>query len=327
MAKKAQKAPETTETAAPNVEGATATPATPADETAAALAGEESPQDQYVEHDDEDGEEFSDLTDLFGPKDKVDAQTAEPASEPVPSDDGEAEPAPDTGEATPAEPAAPEEPAVQAEPQSTEEPAAQPVPETPPEPPIEPQQVLEQYNQWRQQAMDVLEKEHYNLTEEQAELLENEPAKFMSKLAATLHVEILQQATAAVMRVVPSLMQQVQTMQQDQSAKEEVFFQQWPQLREYRDDVFRHGQAYHQTNPAATFEDFVRDVGAIVSVARQVVVAPPAGGNGEVVTPPAPVPPKPLGAAGGARPTTPATNRNPFAQLDQDFESFEEDYS
>ena len=319
MAKKSKTPPEATETAALDVGGAPATPATPADATAAALADDEPVQDQYVEHDDEDESDgFTDLVDLFGPP-KADAQTAEPASEPVPDAEGEVEPAPDTGEAAPTEPAAPVEPAVQAEPQSTEEPAAQPVPETPPEPPI-----VEQYNQWRQQAMDVLEKEHYNLTDEQAELLENEPAKFMSKLAATLHVEVLQQATAAVMRIVPSLMQQVQMTQQDQSAKEEVFFQQWPQLREYRDDVFRHGQAYHQINPTATFEDFVRDVGAIVSVARQVVVAPPAGGNGEAIAP-APVPAKPLGAVGGARPTSPARSGNPFAQLDKDFESFEEE--
>lgn len=197
----------------------------------------------------------------------------------------------------------------------------------PPEQPLDPQQIVAQYQQWRGQAEELLATQHYNLTEEQATELENEPAKAIPRLAARLHMEVLQQATAAAMRIIPSMMQEVTAVQSVQSQREQEFFQEWPELQSHRDDVLRFGTSYVQMNPNATFEDFKRDVGAQVAVARKVDLSArqtaAQSGNGQAQ--PSPPPQKPLSArsAGGAQ--APSSPTNPFEQLDVEFERFEEE--
>lgn len=254
-------------------------------------------------------------------REQGESEDSEPAGDTA--DDSTEEPR-ESGEA-PTEPAA-AEPAAQPETQPQAVVEEQPA-QRPPEQPLDPQQVVAQYQQWRGQAEELLATQHYNLTEEQATELENEPAKAIPRLAARLHMEVLQQATAAAMRIIPSMMQEVTAVQSVQSQREQEFFSEWPELQSHRDDVLRFGTSYVQMNPNATFEDFKRDVGAQVAVARKVDLSArqTAAQQGNGQAPPSPPPQKPLSArsAGGAQ--APSKPTNPFEQLDQEFERFEEE--
>ena len=310
-------------------------------ETTGAETGDD--RDQHIEHDvdeqDPDDLEFSsDLDSMYDsavdeadvePKHSKasDAQAGDETSDQPAGTDGQQQEEPPTPGEAPAQPDTPAEAGDQAAPQSQE--ATQPEPAAQAPEQIDPQQVVAQYNQWRDQAETLLAQRHYALTEEQAQELDDNPSKAIPKLAARLHMEVLQQATAAAMRLVPQLMQEAQSIQSVRTERETEFFQEWPELQKHRDDVVRFGNAYLSMNPNATFEDFKRDVGAQVAVARRVDLsarqqqAAAAAGNGAMAPAPAP---KPLAARSAGSAPAPSKPTNPFEALDQQFEELDSDY-
>lgn len=214
----------------------------------------------------------------------------------------------------------PEVPASAEEPPKEEPPVEQPAVEIPA--PLDPARLQADFDKWRGDAEKLLAEQHYNLTEDQAEEFDANPSAVMPVLAAKLHMEVLQQSVALIARMIPSIMQNVQTLQTDQNSKEEKFFEQWPELKVHRDEVVRHGSVYVQMNPGASFDEFVRDVGAQVAIAKKVDLS----ARQPIVEAPKVAAYKPIASAGGAGATQPDAKPGVFGQLYEDAVATDADF-
>ena len=223
-----------------------------------------------------------------------------------------------TGEA-PAETTTVEEPEATT---TVEEPTKEePVVEQPTtEPPIDPAKVQADYQKWRGDAEELLAKEHYALTEEQAAEFDDSPGTAIPKLAARLHMEVMQQSEAMIAGLLPKIMANVNQAQTVEAQRETEFFKEWPELAGHRDQVVRHGAVYYQLNPQATFAEFMRDVGAQVAVSQKVDLSKR---QTTVEETPKPTAHKPLSASGGPGVMTPGKQLGTFEQLYEDAEAEE----
>ena len=246
------------------------------------------------------------------------------AGEPVTTKDSDEEGAkPKDAKAQPGEEVAEKpKPEVTAEELAKEEPAVeQPTVETPK--PIDPAQLTADYEKWRNDAENLLAAQHYNLSEEQAEEFDTDPGAAIPKLAARLHMEVMQQSVAMIAQMLPQIMARVNTTQTREAAVVKQFFAKWPELVEHRDHVVRLGSVYNQMNPQASLEDFIRDVGAQVAVSMQVDLS---GRQTPVVETPREKPHMPLAAGGGSGAPGPVVKPGAFEELDIQAESVDADF-
>ena len=168
---------------------------------------------------------------------------------------------------------APEAPAVTPDPSKAPVPAAQvpaapaataQVPTEPAAPQEDPQKV---YEGLRTQLTD-----YYKLSDDQVQLLHSEPEKVLPLMAANLALDLQQAFTLQLQRGLPAMVQSVLRTQQRSEQGEKSFFDKWPQLTkpEYRETIQRLGQTYRQLYPAASAEQFIREVGAQALVTFQI---------------------------------------------------------
>ena len=188
------------------------------------------------------------------------------------------------------------------------------------EPPIDPAKVQADYQKWRGDAEELLATQHYALTEEQAEEFDSDIGKAIPKLAARLHMEVMQQSVAMIAGLLPKIMANVNQAQTVEAQRETEFFKEWPELTGHRDQVERLGRVYYQLNPQATFTEFMRDVGAQVAVSQKVDLS---SRQPAVAETPKPTAHKPLSASGGPGVTTPGKKLGTFEQLFEDVEAEE----
>jgi hypothetical protein len=246
-----------------------------------------------------------------------DAPSGEPAAEPGEPADAAAQAA-----TPPVEPAPAPVPPQTQEAQPTPEPAQPvPTPEAPPE--LTPEQVHARFKQWREQGVDLLAKEHFVIPADQVEKIVDketgmvnaqELAAASSRLAARVYMDTVTAAMGQIVQNLPALINKVLEAKTQGDAAENKFFEAWPQLKPHRDTVFRVAQAYRKQNPAATVDQFVKEVGASAMIALRLAMpnqpAPP--------TPGQPAPAKPFRPAAATRPVTPAPTNgpvNPFARM------------
>lgn len=274
---------------------------------------------------DSDGEDFAELDGLFANTNEADAESAEDLDdESTPAEEaGEAVSDPKDVEAQPGESDA-EEPVAEApvEKSLQEEPAVQQSTEEPsPAPEVgDPEQILADYEKWRSDAETLLAERHYNLTQEQADEFDADPGAAIPKLAAKLHMEVMQQSVAMVAGMIPQIMQNVTAVQANETAREQEFFAEWPELKEHRDQVVKLGAIYVQMNPQATFEEFKRDVGAQVAVSQRVDLSGRQSKPKETSKMSAH---KPISAGGGSGAPAPQVKPGVFEELFADAEAFE----
>jgi hypothetical protein len=199
------------------------------------------------------------------------------------------------------------EPVAEAEPQPT-------VQETTPEPeqPVQPQspQVLtpeqqewqrqqqelyqqqllaqrqQQQTTQRQQALDNLAR-NYVLDPKTAEEFEVNPTEAIPKMAAHLHMAVLEQVLPLVQRMIPPTVQQVQKQTSTVQADEETFFSDYPELREHADKVGQFAAIWRRMNPQADFDTAKKAIGDHMKIALGLHQAPPSADP----TPPPPPPP------------------------------------
>lgn len=186
---------------------------------------------------------------------------------------------------------------------------------------LTPEKVQERYQEWRAQTEDVLAKGHYNLSEEQIERLESEPATEIPKLLSKVYLDAVTMAVGQVEQMLPRVIEQTTQQRTAYEKNESTFFEAWPQLKDerYLGTIQQIGLAYRNASPRASTEDFIRDVGASALVALKLPYggeggqqAPAPNGNG--ATPPAasqgfkpasasprPAAPQPQGLDGFAR--------------------------
>lgn len=253
-----------------------------------------------------DGDEASsfDMDDLLDDAEGGDETPPEESSAaPVEPVEPPAEPA--------APPATPVEPAPAAPPQ---EPPAQPAapavtPATPPQEPQQPapppQPTAEEMRQRQEAQRAEFQKSLVGLykpgVDAIAEQLRDDPATVLPNLLAQLHIEILNSAVPAILQQVPQIVQSFNQRQQVQQTTEAKFFEAWPQLNARKSEVLplisRFGAAFRQTNPQATTDEWIQNVGAMAMVALKVPLEAPAA---PTATPAAPAAP-----AGGYQPAVP----------------------
>lgn len=191
-----------------------------------------------------------------------------------------------------------------------------------------PEKIQQVYQDWRKETENLLADHHYALKPEELEEFEVEPNKVIARLMSRVYLDSV---TAAINQITGSFPRLVSlTLEQNErdKANENVFFDRWPQLKGKDDLVRRIGANYRVQNQSATVEQFVNEVGAAAMVALRLDPNPNANANGNGH---APATNKPANFVPAVNTPTPLPakqpNTNVFAQLNDEFEQEDADFS
>lgn len=271
------------------------------------------------------------------PDDVIDGLTSKPSDATPPP----AEPAPVAASATP--PVAPEAPAAPAAAPVT--PPATPAPVTPPATPavvapaapvtppvtppaaVQPDAVLETPEQKavrekaakdRYDAQMATLTDLYKLGDDEAKQLLLEPEKVLPKLAAKLHMDVMEKIRQELGAAIPAHLDAHMRVQARNKAAHDMLYGAWPALNkpEYEGLVREVGVMFRKTNAKATPEEAVKAIGRLAYAALGWELP------GAVATPPTPSPTAPTTprhtpatpGGGGAAPR-PAAQKNEFGDL------------
>lgn len=195
------------------------------------------------------------------------------------------------------------------------QPAAQPTPAQPGQPPAD-------YQAWRQTRETELASTLYAINDADAQALLTEPETVLPRMAARMHMEVMESTMRALQSVLPQAIQGYTQHEQANTQAKQFFSGVNPDLANpaYEPYILQFGEVYRKVNPSAGPEEAARAIGSLVRSAlgiaapQQGVSAPPAM---QVSQPAAPVPFTPARGSGtGSAPPAPA---NPFAQLANEF--------
>lgn len=211
----------------------------------------------------------------------------------------------------PAEPAA-EVPAPVAEPV--------PVPDTPTTATVEsPRVSTEEYQTWRGTRLTQLEQE-YALEEADATALITEPETVLPKLAARVHMEVLESSMRAMQAMVPVMMQQITQSTEQNSRAKNLFTSINPDLADpkYEPAIMQLGQVFRNVNRTATAEEASRAIGNLVRSALNITQPAPVAASpaAPVMQAPTPFTPARGGGSGGGGNAMPT---NEFEKLAMEF--------
>lgn len=206
-----------------------------------------------------------------------------------------------TPAATPTPPAA--TPPVQAP--AVETPA--PVAPTPSAPQVEPSP-LPDYAAWRSQRETDLAAQTYSITDEDASKLLTEPETVLPRMAARMHMEVMESTVRVMQIMLPRLMQSVQQTEQREISAKSFFQTANPDLADPRLEpaIMEMGQVYRRLNPAASPEQAAQAIGNLVraslGIAMPAQAAPaPASAPAVPVVPFVPARGGPGGAVAGGQ--------------------------
>jgi hypothetical protein len=175
---------------------------------------------------------------------------------------------------------------------------------------------LEQIEARREQVRASLV-EQYRLSEEEEAEVMTEPGKALPKLASMVHMRVGEAVTIGILSQLPGMIEHVLSSRNGEEASRAKFYDSWPDLKDGRHEptIKRIAQAYRFSNPNASEEEAIRDVGAAAMIALRIM---PAGQRKEPSPAPAFVP------AGVGNPAAPVTSgakqdENPFSVLAAEF--------
>ena len=255
---------------------------------------------------------WSQLDEDFSQEDLDPGTTVEGDLEVVPGAGDAVEPTPEatppatpavapTPAATPTPPAA--TPPVQAP--AVETPA--PVAPTPSAPQVEPSP-LPDYAAWRSQREADLAAQTYSITDEDASKLLTEPETVLPRMAARMHMEVMESTVRVMQTMLPRLMQSVQQTEQREISAKSFFQTANPDLADPRLEpaIMEMGQVYRRLNPAASPEQAAQAIGNLVraslGIAMPAQAAPaPASAPAVPVVPFVPARGGPGGAVAGGQ--------------------------
>jgi len=175
------------------------------------------------------------------------------------------------------------------------------------------------YTEWRTTTEDLLANHHYRLDETQVEELNANPAAIIPKLMSKVYMDSISAAFQQFANYLPRMVGQVIEQRNSMNAAETAFFTKWPALADKKDTVMRLGQAYRTSNPSASMDDFINEVGAQAMVALRLMPA----GTTPVSKPTKNGPFKPA-IETPAPVSTPSKSTNPIENL---MAEFSDDYS
>lgn len=183
----------------------------------------------------------------------------------------------------------------------------------------------EVYQNWRAGRLGELE-QHYTFTEDESAALLTEPELVLPKLAAKVHMEVLENSMRAMQAMVPLVMEQYQQHTQVETSAKSLFSTINPDLVDPRFEpvILQLGATYRQMNRTAGPEEASRAIGNLVRAALnmqsfQPQQSPQGSAPAPVAAPFAPV----RGGGGGSRPPV---SSNPFEQLASEMMSDEDNW-
>lgn len=178
----------------------------------------------------------------------------------------------------------------------------------------------EDYGNWRNSRLSQLE-QVYALDQEAADAMLTEPELVLPKLAAKVHMEVMENSMRAMQAMVPVMMQQVQYHTEREGKAKNLFTSVNPDLADprYEPAIMELGAVYRNVNRTAPPEVAAQAIGNLVRAALGIaapgVVAPqPQQMAQPVVAPFSPA----RGAGGGNAPVRPS---NPFEALAAEMEN------
>lgn len=192
-------------------------------------------------------------------------------------------------------------------------PAATPAPaEETPTPSAE--EIGDVFKNWRSTTEDLLANHHYNLSQEEVEELELEPARFIPKFAARVYLDAVSAAIGQITTHMPAIVRAVNEQERANSETENAFFERWPKLKEHMPQVLQIGQTFRNQNPKASMEDFITNVGAMAMVSLRLDPSAPVAPAAQQAQGFVPAAQTPVGG-------TPKklAESNPFTRLDEEF--------
>lgn len=244
--------------------------------------------------------------------------------------EGDAEVVPPAGETPPVEAPAPAPAAVPPVDQTT--PAPTPAAPAPVEPlqaapaPAVPTATDAEYSAWRTQRLSQLE-QVYAVDPDSAAALLTEPETVLPKLAAKVHMEVLENSMRAMQAMVPVMMQQVQQHTEINTRARNLFTSVNPDLVDpkFEPMIMELGASYRRVNQSAPPDEAARAIGNLVRAALGIASPQVAAPQTVQAAPrPAVAPFTPArGAGGGNAPSLPS---NPYELLAMEMMNDEDNF-
>lgn len=211
-------------------------------------------------------------------------------------------------------------------PPSAETPPVTPPTETPPTAPVTPptpETPAPDYTAWRTERLGQLEQQ-YALNEADAAAMLTEPETVLPKLAAAVHMEVLESAMRGMQAMLPVLMQQLNQHTELNTKAKNLFTSINPDLADpqFEPAIMQLGQVYRNVNAKAGPEEAARAIGNLVRSALGIAAPAAAAPTAPAVAPAAPVPFTP--ARGGGSGNAPIPASNVYTQLANEF--LQDDY-
>lgn len=181
-----------------------------------------------------------------------------------------------------------------------------------------PAELSQQILQNRGQLIDAMAKEHFALSEQEVNELNDDAVKAVPKLLARTYLDAVSTMLQHVATIVPRQIEMQGRITEANNAAKNKFFEAWPALKGKDQEVARMASMYRRMNPQATLDDMIRDVGPIVMT--QLKIVPPPTTNGQ---PAKPQPTPAFTPALGGGTTIPLGNpapENPWAGLGADYD-------
>jgi len=174
----------------------------------------------------------------------------------------------------------------------------------------------------QQAAQQIFESGRYKLNEDEANgVLEDLPTT-LPRLAANLHVNVLESALEALQMQMPQMLQGMVQQMTAQSTFVQAFYNTWPQLKGHEDVVNQISTIYRQLNPNSEQDKYIQDVGLQSMMHLQIppnegqvgVVSPATPAATPAIVPPA-VPHVPLTRPAGGAPPPAAPAENIWSEM------------
>ena len=146
-------------------------------------------------------------------------------------------------------------------------PVAAPTPAatTPAAPPAEASPTPD-YAAWRAQRETDLAAQMYSISDEDASKLLTEPETVLPRMAARMHMEVMESTVRAMQHLLPRMMQSIQHNEQREISAKSFFQTANPDLADpsFEPAIMEMGQVYRRLNPSASPEQAAQAIGNLV---------------------------------------------------------------
>lgn len=158
--------------------------------------------------------------------------------------------------------------------------------------------------------------ETYFVTDEDAQELLLEPQKVLPKLAANMHMQVMQEVHQMMQQVLPRQIQAVQSSISAETEAKNAMFSRWPGLKEHEAQVLQIGKMFRALNPNASKEEALERIGAMTYQALGMEIPPAPNAAPPAPAPARPAPFRPAGTTSQSVPAQPAqAHENLFVEF------------